>query len=47
MFEVERVGNAAGPEMSSVLVQEEVYQAFRDYDSGNFQNPNDDVWAAA
>ncbi|EIE23055.1 hypothetical protein COCSUDRAFT_36634 [Coccomyxa subellipsoidea C-169] len=27
--------------------QEEIYQAFRDYDSGNFQNPNDDVWAAA
>ncbi|CAL8465491.1 g5027 [Coccomyxa elongata] len=27
--------------------QEEIFKAFRDYQSGNFQNPNDDVWAAA
>lgn len=29
------------------MVQDEISQAFRDYQSGNFQNPNDDVWAAA
>ncbi len=35
------------PEMQFGLVQEEITQAFKDYQSGTFQNPNDDVWAAA
>ena len=26
--------------------QAEIVQAFRDYESGKLQNPNDDVWAA-
>ena len=33
--------------IESVWMQEEIHQAFRDYQSGKFQNPNDDVWAAA
>jgi hypothetical protein len=26
--------------------QDEIYQAFEDYQNGRLQNPKDDVWAA-
>ena len=33
------------PAMNEHALQDEIYQAFEDFQSGRLQNPNDNVWS--